>query len=260
MLERVLLAGVGESISRRRAAARRPRGGRRLSRPGRRETPDARGRRAALHRADAAVRQGKPDARGGHPRHQPQGAVGKAEALRYALTVRDWRDDVSSTRLAATLAPRCAACAGALDAPLEGPVCPWCWQEATAAAGRYDGALRQIIHAFKYEGRRSLARPLGATAESRRCGIGCATRTARCPSPSIRGGGCAADSTRRPISPRSSTCPVVHALWRTRADRAADGSHCRPPAGATSRARSGCLRCFRAHTRRADFRSGRRAG
>jgi len=30
------------------------------------------------------------------------------------------------------------------------------------AIGAYDGALRGIIHAFKYEGRRSLARPLGA--------------------------------------------------------------------------------------------------
>ena len=29
------------------------------------------------------------------------------------------------------------------------------------SAGRYEGALRDVIHAFKYEGRRSLARPLG---------------------------------------------------------------------------------------------------
>jgi ComF family protein len=29
------------------------------------------------------------------------------------------------------------------------------------SAGRYEGALREIIHAFKYEGRRSLADPLG---------------------------------------------------------------------------------------------------
>jgi ComF family protein len=31
----------------------------------------------------------------------------------------------------------------------------------TRAIGPYDGALRAIIHALKYEGRRSLARPLG---------------------------------------------------------------------------------------------------
>jgi ComF family protein len=29
------------------------------------------------------------------------------------------------------------------------------------SAGRYEGTLREIIHAFKYEGRRSLAHPLG---------------------------------------------------------------------------------------------------
>ena len=29
------------------------------------------------------------------------------------------------------------------------------------AAGRYEGTLREIIHAFKYEGRRSLANSLG---------------------------------------------------------------------------------------------------
>ena len=29
------------------------------------------------------------------------------------------------------------------------------------SAGAYEGALREIIHAFKYEGRRSLAHPLG---------------------------------------------------------------------------------------------------
>jgi len=30
------------------------------------------------------------------------------------------------------------------------------------SAGRYEGTLREIIHAFKYEGRRSLSDPLGA--------------------------------------------------------------------------------------------------
>jgi ComF family protein len=35
--------------------------------------------------------------------------------------------------------------------------------------GAYDGALRAIVHAFKYEGRRSLARPLAALMRAR-CG------------------------------------------------------------------------------------------
>jgi len=35
------------------------------------------------------------------------------------------------------------------------------------AAGAYDGALRAVVHALKYEGRRSLARPLAALMRSR---------------------------------------------------------------------------------------------
>jgi len=103
--------------------------------------------------------------------------------------------------LAVTLAPRCAACAAVLDAPLDGPVCHACWSAvrlcappfcrtcgdplpswriisrpleqcprcrrhpllltAGRTAGEYEGSLRDILHAFKYDGRRTLARPLG---------------------------------------------------------------------------------------------------
>jgi predicted amidophosphoribosyltransferase len=47
------------------------------------------------------------------------------------------------------------------------PRCPSCRRgsrpvERARAIGPYEGRLRDIIHAFKYEGRRSLARPLGA--------------------------------------------------------------------------------------------------
>jgi ComF family protein len=89
-----------------------------------------------------------------------------------------------------------------LDAPLAGPVCCECWSQirllvapfcrtcgdpllswrvistaleqcprcrripsfvdAARAAGHYEGSLRAILHAFKYEGRRQLARPLSA--------------------------------------------------------------------------------------------------
>jgi ComF family protein len=95
------------------------------------------------------------------------------------------------------LAPPCAACQGPLDRPLVSPVCaecwravprltpPWCvrcgdalasWRSVgplcarcrrhepvfslARSAGRYDGSLREIIHAFKYGGRRVLAGPL----------------------------------------------------------------------------------------------------
>jgi ComF family protein len=46
-------------------------------------------------------------------------------------------------------------------------MCPACRRRPPSAvdvsrsAGEYDGALREIIHAFKYEARRSLASPLG---------------------------------------------------------------------------------------------------
>ena len=101
--------------------------------------------------------------------------------------------------LAVVLAPVCAACDEPLDAPLTGAVCARCWasipppahticrvcgdtlhtwrgagaparcgrctrRERVIARGRsiapYEGTLRHILHAFKYENRRSLARPL----------------------------------------------------------------------------------------------------
>jgi ComF family protein len=102
--------------------------------------------------------------------------------------------------LGAVLAPRCAACTEALDAPLNGPVCTSCWASirpllpplcitcgdqlpswrtvslalarcarcrrsssllvCSRSAGDYSGALRGIIQSLKYEGRRTLARPL----------------------------------------------------------------------------------------------------
>ena len=82
--------------------------------------------------------------------------------------------------IAVLFAPACAACERPLDAPTEGPVCRQCWTSIAAtvpatlpaagaidrgiAAGAYDGALRNILHALKYEGRSSLARPLAAFA------------------------------------------------------------------------------------------------
>lgn len=96
------------------------------------------------------------------------------------------------------LAPVCAACKQPLDRPLDGAVCPACWTavprlsppfcdlcgealpssdafgvcarclshppsfEAARSAGLYAGSLRAIVHAFKYERRRTLAAPLAA--------------------------------------------------------------------------------------------------
>lgn len=102
--------------------------------------------------------------------------------------------------VAVLLAPQCAACARLLDAPMAGPVCDLCWASIVPVTppfcdacgdpllswrlldrasercarcrrvpsavdrgrtvGEYEGTLREIIHAFKYDGRRSLAAPL----------------------------------------------------------------------------------------------------
>jgi ComF family protein len=94
----------------------------------------------------------------------------------------------------ALLAPVCAVCSALLAEPLSGCVCAACWRSIlpmmepvcdtcgdpvagghsggsgcsghilsvtrARAIGEYDGTLREIIHALKYSGRHSLARPL----------------------------------------------------------------------------------------------------
>lgn len=77
-----------------------------------------------------------------------------------------WADSA----LIALFAPACAACHAPLDPRRTGPVCVSCWSSIrrapeipeARAAGIYEGSLRQIIHALKYHGHASLARPLGA--------------------------------------------------------------------------------------------------
>jgi len=109
--------------------------------------------------------------------------------------------------MSVVLAPSCAVCEQSLLRPIDGPVCAPCWHsilpltpplcdrcgdplatwralsvplarcprcrraprfvDRARAIGAYDGALRSVIHALKYEGRRSLARPLGALMRQR---------------------------------------------------------------------------------------------
>jgi ComF family protein len=72
--------------------------------------------------------------------------------------------------LPAIAPPVCDRCGGPLPndrSPLASPVCPQCvglrtWVDRTRAAGDYSGSLRGIIHALKYDGRRTVARMLGA--------------------------------------------------------------------------------------------------
>ena len=102
--------------------------------------------------------------------------------------------------LSVLVAAPCAVCGHTLEQPTRGPVCPACWcsilpltpplcdacgdplptwrtisrplarcarcrrstrhVDRSRAVGLYEGALRAIVHALKYEGRRSLAVPL----------------------------------------------------------------------------------------------------
>jgi ComF family protein len=88
--------------------------------------------------------------------------------------------------------------------------------DAGVSAGEYEGALRDVIHAFKYEGRRTLAHPLG---ERLRAAARDLLGNADCVVPVplhpwrrlMRGFNQAADLAER-LGP-----PVVHALWRARA-------------------------------------------
>jgi ComF family protein len=132
--------------------------------------------------------------------------------------------------LAVVLAPACAACARVLERPLDGPVCAVCWASVSRltprlfsttlidrgrSAGDYEGTLRHIVHAFKYDGRRTLGAPLGTLL--REAG-GELLQDASCVVPVPlhpwrrlhRGFNQAADlAATLPL-------PVVHALWRRR--------------------------------------------
>ena len=90
-----------------------------------------------------------------------------------------WRP-LANTLLSSLFEPPCAACAQVLRHPLDGAVCEHCWASIRSGVGLneqlhgrhavdwigaidlYEGRLRDIIHALKYERRRSIARPLGA--------------------------------------------------------------------------------------------------
>ena len=138
--------------------------------------------------------------------------MGKTEAVRLAL----------DALVGVTLAPACAGCSRVLDSPLAGPVCAGCWEEVAHGHGHYDGALRNIIHAFKYEGRRSLGPRLGDAMREAGTTV---LDAARCVVPVplhpwrrfVRGFNQAADLAAYLQR------PVVHALWRTQATAAQAG-------------------------------------
>lgn len=114
--------------------------------------------------------------------------------------MRLWLD----AALSVLFAPECASCASPLAYPTEGAVCRECWQaivpltpplcgrcgdalpsfssqptdcprcllhppayQQASAIGVYDGTLRNILHAIKYDGRRSLAEAVGQLMRTR---------------------------------------------------------------------------------------------
>jgi len=133
-------------------------------------------------------------------------------ALRYA----------ADALVAACLAPGCAACGRLLDAPLAGAVCDRCWSDARLAAGRYEGALRNIVHAFKYEGRSSLAPRLGALLRERGAGV-LAGADAVVPVPLFPTRRLRRGFIQASLLARHLDVPVVHAIWRVRATAAQAG-------------------------------------
>ena len=76
------------------------------------------------------------------------------------------------------------------------------------AIGAYDGALRAIVHALKYDGRRSLAVPLGALMRERGADV-LAGAAYAVPVPLHPSGAASADSIRPPISRGNCVCRSV---------------------------------------------------
>jgi ComF family protein len=88
-----------------------------------------------------------------------------------------WRALVNQA-LSSLFQPPCAACRQPLQHPLSGAVCEDCWTSLrlapplldqlhgegvdwACAVDRYEGRMKEIIHALKYDRRRSISRPLG---------------------------------------------------------------------------------------------------
>ena len=103
--------------------------------------------------------------------------MGQRRAIRHSA------GHIADAVLAVALGASCASCGELLEHPLGGPVCGTCWRAVDAAIpcvfgiseaiadaraiGVYEGQLRSIVHALKYEGRRSLAGPLGSRIRER---------------------------------------------------------------------------------------------
>lgn len=116
------------------------------------------------------------------------------------------------------------------------PACrrhPYTAIDVCRAAGDYDGSLREIVQAFKYDGRRTLAIRLGTLLRDAgrdiMTGVSCAVPVPLHPWRRLhRGFNQAADLAA------TLSIPVVHALWRRRMTA--------PQTGLSARARRGNVR------------------
>jgi ComF family protein len=171
------------------------------------------------------------------------------------MTAADRLRSVGDALIAVTIAPRCAACRRVLEHPLQGPICAGCWLaipmlrpplcrtcggmlpswrtislhmqrcaacrrrpgliDAGRAVGAYEGTLRDIVHAFKYEGRRTIGARLGALLRTAGHELlsdaQCAVPVPLHPWRRIHRGFNQATDLARAFD-----LPVVHALWRSR--------------------------------------------
>jgi ComF family protein len=106
---------------------------------------------------------------------------------------------LADSLIAVAFAPLCVSCAQVLESPTRSPVCDGCWRNLRSyappwcstcgaplaradarheclpagsgvsrlrALGPYEGVLRDLLHALKFDRRRSLAAPLGARLRS----------------------------------------------------------------------------------------------
>lgn len=157
--------------------------------------------------------------------------------------------------LALVLAPACVSCNQPLESPLGGVACPMCWASIrplspplcvtcgdplpswrtlslalvqcprcrrvrtlvsqARSGGDYAGALRDLLHAFKYDGRRSLARPLGRLMKNAGADLlaqaSCVVPVPLHPWRQLRRGFNQAADLADALD-----APVLHALWRRR--------------------------------------------
>jgi ComF family protein len=166
--------------------------------------------------------------------------------------------DMADALLSVLFAAPCAACGELLDRPTRGPVCDECWRsvlpltpplcetcgdplaswraigvprdrcprcrrghrhvDRALAVGAYDGTLRLIVHALKYDGRRSLARPLAALMRQRGADV-LGGADAVVPVPLHRSRRCQRGFNQASDLAAHLGLPVIHALRRVRATR-----------------------------------------